>query len=125
MTVSDRGAVSGKKLNLTDIPEESRKDVDRLGSQIQHSFNSTLVPLPNNIGPTSPGATWQATRTLGMDLTRTTMPLPMNITYTYRGTRQQGGREVAVIALRGEMQPIVDNNILTRGRGRDSRGAAA
>lgn len=115
LTISGQGTVSNKKNDLTRVAAASRKLVGVYGDQIQQSFDASVIPLPGGPNLTQPGDQWQTARPVTIDLLEDAAPAIMNVTYTYRGTRQQDGREVAVVDLRGVLQPQREGRLLIRG----------
>ena len=90
------GNVTGKQLDMTRVPFLTRKHVAGLGELIGHAYETVSIPLPN--GMTEPGKTWSARRQ--MDLPGDKV-VPIDITYTFRGTRMHNGRELGVVELKG------------------------
>jgi S1-C subfamily serine protease len=95
-----KGNLIKKTNDLRQVPALTKREVDRLGSQVCGSLDLVAIPQPGT--PVQPGQTWQARRELPFDLpTSTDDNAVLAITYTYRGVRQHNGRTVAVLALSG------------------------
>jgi S1-C subfamily serine protease len=80
------------------LSEETKKDLKGLNSQITSSLEMLSIPLPG--GVIQPNQTWKATRPLmvpGMGK----KDLPLEVTYTFLGVREQTGRKEGAIRLNG------------------------
>ena len=93
------------RVNLTRLRRVSpdlRKEVEGYVMEVQQSLEAMTVPLPNRV--VNYGASWQAQRTLPIDSPTRRESGVMEMTYTYLGCRKRGGRDEAVIALRGRIR---------------------
>jgi S1-C subfamily serine protease len=100
LRLDGKGNLVGKKSDLTRVPLASRDVLQAIGEQITQSLDIVAIPQP---GEVKPGQTWQAKRDLPLDMPDSFQTAVMQVTYTYRGLRDNEGRKVAVLELRGAL----------------------
>jgi len=100
--VDAQGNLTKNDANLTRVPPAAREAAGDMHERIQHSLDALAVPLPNRL--VQPGETWRAWRTLPIDTAGKFESGAMEMTYEYRGKRLRGGREEAVIGLKGVLR---------------------
>jgi predicted Zn finger-like uncharacterized protein len=92
------------EIDVTQVPQASRNELNGLFAGLQHALDGLTVPLPNK--QVVPGETWKGERALPLYYHQgyQTETAGLDMTYTYLGTRQQNGRNEAVVALKGQLQ---------------------
>ena len=82
---------------------ELKKMLEKYLEHICASLETLAVPLPG--GETQPGNSWTADRPPAFGPLEKNYPAKFTMTYTYRGVRQEGGRDVAVLDMQGTLVP--------------------
>jgi predicted Zn finger-like uncharacterized protein len=96
-------------------PGPAYQNINAAFGSLQRAVDGLTVPIPNK--EVSPGESWNAQRLLPLYYQQYQMESsPLDMTYTYLGTRQQSGRNEAVIALAGQVAKSKSPTIDVSGR---------
>ncbi len=98
---------------------EYQDALEAMGQQMMQSLEIVTIPMPHN-GKFDPGLTWQGSRKVSLGamdmldlLDKQTGQL--DITYTYRGVRTVGNRDLPVVGLRGRLRGLQGGSTLRLG----------
>ncbi len=98
------GAVVRSKGDLSNVPKESRGFVDSVSDEILQALEVVGVPLPE--GEVKPLQSWKTERIVLIGNALVGVPAKAEIKYIYIGTRQQNGRECAVLDVQGTVKGV-------------------
>jgi hypothetical protein len=85
-----------------------QSQLEQYATNIRDPLELTSIPLP---GAVNPGQTWKSTRRMGVTAVEGYQPGQAEITYTYLGTRQYAGREVAVVTAAGDVKGVQGSSL--------------
>jgi S1-C subfamily serine protease len=104
LRIDKQGNLVGNEVDFSRVPDESRPFLAALHEEHERALASMIVPLPNK--QVSPGESWKAERTLLIPSFGRAIAAPLDMTYTYVGTREHAGHEEAVLDLKGEFRAL-------------------
>ncbi len=84
------------------LPAELQKELSDAHQEVLHTLQSLTIPLPNE--KMAEGKSWTEWRILQVDAGRFSESARVHMLYTYLGTCRRGGREEAVVSLKGEVR---------------------
>ncbi|MCI0378149.1 MAG: trypsin-like peptidase domain-containing protein [Gemmataceae bacterium] len=87
-----------------------RGEITNLHDQLADALQLASIPLPNRL--MNPGDTWKTESPV--KLVRS--PLTLDLTCSYEGTRQRGGREEALIRIAGSVRAAAEDSVRTTGK---------
>ncbi|HEV3117575.1 MAG TPA: serine protease [Gemmataceae bacterium] len=90
-------------LNKVGGTGEQKKTLERYLEHIRLGLDALAVPLPG--GSTEPVQKWQAIRPLANGPFETVYPAKLDMTYSFRGVRNEESREVGVLEIAGTLKP--------------------
>jgi hypothetical protein len=96
------GSLRKRQTDLGQAPRATREALADIGQQLLQSLEAMTVPLPNE--KVEPQHTWTSNRLLVIGSVGMVIPALAEITYTYQGTREEDGKRVAVVGLRGTLR---------------------
>jgi hypothetical protein len=99
---------------------EQKKMLEKYLEHIRLGLDALAVPLPG--GNTEPGQKWQASRPLASGPFEATYPAKLDMTYCFRGVRQEEGRAVGVLELAGALKSfrVKDRELTAKASGEAS-----
>jgi len=113
--VSKQNVASPTAVDLSRVPPQTRADVVKLHDEVRQALEALSVTMPPNPAVT-PLQTWKTTRTVPMrTLGGGGGSAQMETTYTFMGTRTSGGRQEAVIGIKGVLRGPPGNENFTLG----------
>jgi hypothetical protein len=96
------GSLRRRQTDLGQVPRASREALADIGQQVLQSLEALTVPLPNE--EVQPQHTWASRRAFAIGSVGMVIPAVADIQYTYLGTREQDGKRVGVVGLRGTLR---------------------
>jgi S1-C subfamily serine protease len=92
------GAVTMSRLKVS-RPPAGMENLVEFHEALKAGLEGALLPLPNKT--VAPGQTWKLARSVNVEARNDGRRMPLDLTCTYLGVRDSGGREEAVVTLRG------------------------
>jgi hypothetical protein len=96
------GSFRQRRTDLGQAPPATRGPLGDISRQVLESLEALTVPLPND--KVEAKQTWTSQRPFAIGSVGIVIPAVADITYTYLGTREQGGKRVGVVGLRGTLK---------------------
>jgi hypothetical protein len=96
------GSLRRMHTDLGQVPRATRIPLADIGQQILQSLEALTVPLPND--KLEPQQTWTSQRAFAIGSVGIVIPAVADIKYTYLGTREDDGKRVGVVGLRGSLR---------------------
>jgi hypothetical protein len=96
------GSFHRRQTDLGQAPRATRYALADIGQQVLQSLEALTVPLPNE--EVQPQHSWTSQRPFAIGSVGMVIPAVADIKYTFLGTREQEGKRVGVVGLRGTLR---------------------
>jgi uncharacterized protein (TIGR03067 family) len=116
LTLDPQGSVITRKAVVAPSAGSAAKPLETLGEQMLNALEILAIPVP--AGQVRPGQSWRATRPLPLGKSGRAEKPALDVVYTLRGSRTEGGREFAVVDVSGTLRGTANPGGKAQGQAR-------